>query len=147
MYAREELKVSERILETELNDLPMVTLEVGFNTEKKTIVNFFYREFSSGVTGLGTSGDQMERLRRMIEHWRSLSNSNKDLVCLGDANLCAMRWNDRDYYLKEQADIVQTFLLETDSSQLVKSFTRSELVQGGLVSRSCIDHIYSNSPR
>ena len=146
VYAREELKVNERILETELNDLPMVTLEVGFNTEKKTIVNFFYREFSSGVTGLGTGGDQMERLRRMIKHWRSLSNSNKDLVCLGDANLCAMRWNDRDYYLKEQADIVQTFLLETDSSQLVKNFTRSELVQGGLVSRSCIDHVYSNSP-
>ena len=41
--------------------------------------------------------------------------------------------------------MVQTFLLETGSSQLVKDFTRSEIAAGGVVSRSCIDHCYCNA--
>ena len=47
--------------------------------------------------------------------------------------------------MKEHAELVQMFLLETDSTQLVKNFTRSEFVQGGVLSRSCIDHCYSNA--
>ena len=140
VYAREDLKVSERSLAADLTDLPMITFEIGFSREKRTTVNFFYREFTSGVTGLNTLNDQLERLSRMVKHWRSLASSNKDLVCLGDANLCAVKWNDEDYYLKDQAEVVQTFLLETGSSQLVKNFTRSEIVSGGTLSRSCIDH-------
>ena len=73
-------------------------------------------------------------------------NSNKDVVCLGDANLCAMKWNDTNYQFKEHAEMVQTFLLETETSQLVKQFTRSELARGGVVSRSIIDHCYTNAP-
>ena len=88
----------------------------------------------------------MKRLRRMINVWRLLAKSNKDLVCLGDANLCAIKWNEDDYYLKDQAEMVQTFLLETGSSQFVKNYTRSEITSGGGVSRSCIDHCYSNAP-
>ena len=30
--------------------------------------------------------------------------------------------------------------------QLVKGFTRSEVVQGGKIARSCIDHCYTNAP-
>ena len=114
--------------------------------EKKTIVNYFYREFTSGVTGLKTIQEQMERLNRMLKHWKSLMESNKDVVCLGDANLCAMKWNDTNYQFKEHAEMVQTFLLETETSQLVKQFTRSELARGGVVSRSIIDHCYTNAP-
>ena len=35
------LKVKER----ELNDLPMLTFEIRFGGERKSIVNYFYREF------------------------------------------------------------------------------------------------------
>ena len=145
VYAKEELKVSEKQLEASISDLPMLTFEIGLGLEKKTVVNFFYREFTSGVTGLRTEQDQLERLKRMISHWRSLVGSNKDVVFLGDANLCTMKWNDSNYQFKEHAEMVQTFLLETESSQLVKQFTRSEVVRGGVVSRSLIDHCYSNA--
>ena len=146
VYARDDLKVKERPLAADLADLPMITLEIGFSVEKKTIVNFFYREFTSGVTGLNTTKDQLERLDRMVKHWKYLARSNRDLVCLGDANLCASKWNDDNYYLKDLAELVQTFLLETGSCQLVKGFTRSEIAAGGDVSRSLIDHCYSNAP-
>ena len=51
VYANEELTVKEVGLETSLTDLPLITFEIGFAKERKTIVNFFYREFTSGVTG------------------------------------------------------------------------------------------------
>ena len=116
VYVKEELKVHENQLAADLTDLPMLTLEVGFSVEKKTIVNFFYREFTSGVTGLSSAADQLERLGRMTKYWQNLARSNKDLVCLGDANLWAVNWNDEDYYQKDQAELVHTFLLETGSS-------------------------------
>ena len=47
--------------------------------------------------------------------------------------------------MKDLAEVVQTFLFETGSSQLVRGFTRSEIVRGGAVSRSLIDHCYSNA--
>ena len=72
VYAKEELKIIEKHLEASLNDLPILTFEIGLGKEKKTIVNFFYREFTSGVDGSKTSRDQMERLNRMLNHWRSL---------------------------------------------------------------------------
>ena len=145
VYAKDELKVRERQLDASLTDLPMLTFEIGFGMEKRTIVNYFYREFTSGVTGLKTTQDQMERLKRMIRHWESLASSNKDLVFLGDANICAKKWNDESYYLKDFAEVVQTFLLETECCQLVKEFTRSEVAQRETVARSCIDHVYSNA--
>ena len=60
--------------------------------------------------------------------------------------LISVRWNDANYHMKEHAELVQTFLLETETTQLVQDFTRSEFTQGGAVSRSCLDHIYSNAP-
>ena len=146
VFAKDELKVKERVLNNQHSDLPMVTFEIGFGLEKKTIVNFFYREFTSGVPGLSDTQSQSERLLRMTQHWRSLAKIKKDMVCLGDANLCAYKWNEDSYYLKEHAEIVQTFLLDTSSNQLVKDYTRSEIVQGGTVSQSCIDHCYTNAP-
>ena len=82
----------------------------------------------------------------MVQHWRSLAKMNRDMVCLGDANLCAKKWYEDNYYLRDQAEIVQTFLIDSSSNQMVKDYTRSEIVQGGEISRSCIDHCYSNAP-
>ena len=97
VYAKEDLNVSEKAHGEEFSDLPILTFEIAFSKEKKTQVNFFYREFSNGVTGLTTLQDQTQGLNRMIKLWTILASSNKDLVCLGDANLCAMKWNEEDY--------------------------------------------------
>lgn len=65
---------------------------------------------------------------------------------MGDANLCALTWDDDNYNLKSLANAVQEFLLEESFFQLVKQFTRSEVVRGNNISSSCIDHVYSNAP-
>lgn len=47
-----------------------------------------------------------------------------DVICLGDANLCAVKWQDENFQDKDL----------------------TEIGPGGMVSRSCIDHCYTNVP-
>ena len=68
VYAKEELNVIEQHLNAEITDLPILTFQISFSKERKTVVNFFYREFTNGVTGLNSAPDQIERLGRMIKH-------------------------------------------------------------------------------
>ena len=65
---------------------------------------------------------------------------------MGDANLCALTWDDQNYDKSNLASMVQDFLLEESFFQLIKQYTRSEKVRGGTVSRSCLDHVYTNAP-
>ena len=146
VYAKEELQVKEWSTENSVSDLPSISFLISLGREKKTVVNFFYREFTGGVSGLGDIAAQNERLARQVNHWRKISGSKRDFVSLGDANLCSNKWYEDDYNHHEQAAAVQSFLIDSASTQLVKDFTRSEIVQGGVLSRSCIDHCYTNVP-
>ena len=128
-------------------DLPNITLEIGLGREKKTIVNYFYREWTSGVSGEDSQASQIQRLTRQRDYWRSLYAQNRDVICMGDANLCALSWHENNYDVSKKvlANLVQDHLLEESSYQIVEEFTRSEMSRNGL-SRSCLDHIYTNSP-
>ena len=66
---------------------------------------------------------------------------------MGDANLCSLSWHNTDYEASKKvlANCVQEHLLEESSYQIVEDFTRSEMTRNGM-SRSCIDHTYTNVP-
>ena len=147
VYVSEDLNYKRKFMDDKYTDLPNVTLEIGLGREKKTIVNYFYREWTGGISGDNSTNTQSIRLERQVEYWKTLHTQNKDVLCLGDANLCAIAWNNDDYDAskKSLANQIQDHLLEESSYQLVEDFTRSELVNN-VVRRSCIDHIYSNSP-
>ena len=88
---------------------------------------------------------QKDRLKRQINHWRVLSDTNKDFILLGDTNLCAKSWYDQSYDKSELASMVIDFMLEESCVQLIEVYTRSELVNN-ILHRSCIDHIITNIP-
>ena len=117
---------------------------MGLSREKKTCINFFYREFTGGISGLNDQASQLDRMTRQIEHWKSLFRGGRDVVVLGDSNLCAKQWNDQNYNMKHISNKVQDFLLEETCEQLVTDLTRSEIANG-VVQSSCIDHCYSDS--
>ena len=73
-------------------------------------------------------------------------SGTKDVVILGDANICASKWLEEDYHGKDLADKVRKFLLENDCNQMVTDYTRTEVGRGGVLLNSCIDHVYSNCP-
>ena len=51
VYVSDTLKIKQCKISAQFIDLPMVSLEIGVGRERKTIVNLFYREWTSGVTG------------------------------------------------------------------------------------------------
>ena len=128
-------------------ELPNITLEIGLGREKKTMLNYFYREWTGGVSGESDQASQIKRITNQINYWRSLYAQNRDVICMGDANLCALSWDDNDFDASKKvlANLVQEHLLEESSYQMVKDYTRSEMTRSGL-SRSCIDHVYTNTP-
>ena len=117
LYVRENLNVKIRELSRQDSDLPSISCEIAIGRVKKTCANFFYREWTGGVSGLGELNAQLERLSRLSKHWRSLYTGGRDVIILGDANLCAFNWNNSTFQFKSLALIIHDFLLETSSSQ------------------------------
>ena len=145
LYVKENVNVKMRVISKQDSDLQSISCEIGLGREKKSCVNFFYREWTGGVSGLSDMDSQLDRLTRQVRHWKSLYTGGRDVTILGDANLCAFKWNDASYQYKSLSDITQDFLLETSSFQQVREYTRSEFSCNGLA-RSCIDHCYTDVP-
>ena len=89
---------------------------------------------------------QLDRLSRQIEIWKSLCLGRKDVICMGDANICALNWLEEGFQPAELSDMIQNFMLESAYTQVVNEWTRSEVIQGGIVSTPCIEHCYTNAP-
>ena len=141
IYVREDVKIKEIKGPA---DLPSLSVQLGLGREKKTCVNIFYREFTGGISGLPDLQFQAERLGRQIDHWKTLFVGGRDVLILGDCNLCAEKWNNEDVMYPELANMIQDFLLEQASQQVVTSFTRVEKV-GAIVQKSIIDHCYTDA--
>ena len=126
VYVSDDLNVKTKDLNATDFDLPSITLEIGLGRERKTIVNYYYREWTSGITGDNSHQGQLERFGRQTEHWRYLSRENKDVILLGDANLCALSWNNQDYPAtkKDLANLALDYYLEESVTQLVEEYTR-----------------------
>ena len=143
LYVLDNVHVSEKKLSNMSSDLSSISIELGLKKEKKSCFNIFYREFTGGVSGLSDFAAQKDRLCRQIEHWRTLFLGGKDVVILGDSNLCSHQWDLETYANRDLALMVQDFLLEQASHQIVKESTRMEIVRGAL-NTSCLDHCYTD---
>ena len=131
-----------------IKDLPNITLEVGKFRDKKSLVNFYYREWTSSVNGNGSFESQIERFSRQVDYWRQLNLEDKELFLLGDANYCALSYSDSDYpvHVRSITNMAMDFFfLQESLFQLINSPTRTEL-RGNHVEKSCLDHIVTNVP-
>ena len=131
------------------SDLPVITLDIGLGRSKKTRVNYYYREWTNGVSGDSSQPAQLQNLQRLITHWTQLpGQQHQDVLTLGDANLCALSWDKPDYpsNLKELAEILKQFFVNETFTQLVGVFTRSQTLANETITRSCIDHVVTNVP-
>ena len=114
VYVRDYLNVTICPVIRENNDLPIISLSLRTSKKsKKTIISYFYREWTSGVSGLDDMASQKERLVRHIQHWNNLASEGNDIFVLGDVNLCAKNWNDDSFKHKELAQQIHDFLIQT----------------------------------
>ena len=144
-YVSNDIKYNRKILVNSHTDLPSITLEVGLGRATKSIVNYYYREWTSGVSGDSSTPGQQDRLGRHISQWEESLSQDRDFVSLGDANLCAMSWNKPDFKHKNLANQVGSFLLDNSCHQLVNNYTRVQSY-ADTVQRSCLDHVTTNVP-
>ena len=147
VYASNEIKVIKRENPVLIKDLPSITLEVGRGGERKSLVNFYYREWTGGVDGDSSHAGQLDRFSRQVNHWRDLQAEDKDLILLGDANYCALSCSDPDYPadMRQVSNLATDFFLQESLSQLIEMPTRTEL-RGNHIEKSCLDHITTNIP-
>ena len=97
VLAKEEVKIKQRANPQFIHDLPSITLEIGFGRERKTLVNYYYREWTGGLTNDGSQAAQLDRFSRQVEYWRTLIQEDRDLLLLGDANYCSLACSDPNY--------------------------------------------------
>ena len=97
------------------------------------------------MTGEADHACQVRHLRTHISKMERLVHEGCQVVALGDANMCALHWNDQNYRLKSLANEMQSFLLNESCFQLVDKYTRVQNVAGSL-QYSCLDHVTTNIP-
>ena len=144
-YVSENIKYSRKYLNDGNDHIPTITLEVGQGKASQTVVHYYYREWKNGVTGESDSTCQLEQLKQHISQWESLIRTGKKFIALGDANVCAMHWNEPNFRHKMLSNEIQTFLLQESCFQLVKNYTRVQSV-AGTMTYSCLDHVTTNIP-
>ena len=72
VYVRNDVNYKrQRMLQN--TDLPNITLEIGLGRETKTTVNYFYLEWTSGVSGEDSQASQIQRLTRQRDYYGDLS--------------------------------------------------------------------------
>ena len=74
---------------------------------------------------------------------RNNNTVNRELIALGDMNLCAIKMGEPGYEYSGLANILQDFQMEENITQLIQNYTRMRLVDDQ-IQRSCLDHIYVN---
>ena len=100
VFVSNEIKCVRRNSVQSVQVLPSITLEIGIWRARKSIVNYYYREWTNGIDGNNSLEGQHDRLDKHIAEWKELVLEGKDFISLGDANLCALSWNDSNYRLK-----------------------------------------------
>ena len=74
-------------------------------------------------------------------------SGNSRLLINGDINIDALKWENKEYYLKNLSSIVHEVMQQHDIVHLVNAVTRVGRNAKNELTRSCLDHIYSNKPQ
>ena len=152
-YARIVLLVREGIQykvldEYMANDLANIWVKIGQRGRKPQIVGGIYREHHllqpgapRGTQNLtGTPQQQLDRWRRTVLSWKSVSKDAKCTV-VGDLNLDYVNWLDPRAGQVEMVNLVKNELENRGFFQLITTITRTWPQQED----SLVDHIWSNS--
>ena len=129
VYSSQELTVKRVGDYTSIRDLPVVSVEARLGRGAPTIISFFYREYTGGILGLKNLPAQHDRLTRLMSHWASLDSLNKDIIILGDMNLCHLKWNTQGDQQQILTDTVKQTQVSSTLLQIVHDITRTQLVK------------------
>ena len=123
-------------------DFPSIWLELENTNQKNMIIGGFYREWSPG--GVKSIEAQVEAMRVFTNQIEQAAAENKNIIILGDANLCSIKWNSPNFLHKKISDELQDTLMNCGLSPIPMgiTYTADRLSPDGAEITSALDHIY-----
>lgn len=93
-YVNNSVTIKEIKTPANISDLPIILILARKSKGPQTLISTHYREFTGGISGIGSPEYQVERLKRIVEHWNFLDTFNKETVIISNTNLCHSKWNN-----------------------------------------------------
>ena len=136
---------NETTIRMDLTDenFPSLWIELDNNTGANTICGGFYREWAP-LGGIRNIDAQIEAIEIFTDQIERAAAEKKQLIILGDANLCSERWNAANYTHKRIAGEIQETLIQCGLTQvpLGPTYLADRLDENGMEIQSAIDHAY-----
>ena len=89
-------------------NFPSIWVEEEIELGKNIIIGGFYREWS--IDGTVSSTNQTTAIKIFTSQMEAASRENKSIIVLGDANICAIKWDDPITKLTETAEELKSSL-------------------------------------
>ena len=88
--------------------------------------------------------DQVKRMEIFTKQIDTASEKLEQVLILGEANLCYLKWNLEKFKYKKVAELLKSALESNGLTvrQIVKTFTADIVQKNGNIASSAIDHIY-----
>jgi hypothetical protein len=133
------VKIREDLMSTEF---PSIWIEVRKKNEKGILIGGFYREWTH--KGNKSEEDQLRNIEILTEQIERATNENKELLLLGDANICTMKWNETKYKHHKIATEIKNTLTQCGMKNMDIGITymADNKNKNGEVTESALDHIY-----
>jgi len=124
------------------NEFPTIWLEIIRNKCKNLLVCGFYQELTRNDDS--TEAGPSQRMKILIDQMERAAKENKSIIMMGDANLCAQKWDEDEYRLFNLASELKGSLGQFGLKNLGlgKTYMADRLRNDGTVIESALDHIH-----
>ena len=84
-------------------DFPAISIDIEESPKKFITLAGFYREWA-GNDGDRSETSQVERIKTFSNQIEAASERKRNIIVLGDMNLCTNIWDDKDFKYKNIAE-------------------------------------------
>ena len=126
-------------------DFPSIWVELENNQGANTVCGGFYREWAP--KGIDTIEAQVKAMEVFTSQIENAAAENKNLILLGDANLCSEKWDSPTFTHKRISDELRETLAQCGLKHMYlgKTYLADRLTPEGQEIESSIDHIYASN--
>ena len=143
-----ESRVSSVKIRRDLMDpnFSSIWIEYKAKNKKQTLISGFYREWSHN--GSNSEESQLLGLDIFTLQIESATKQNKNVILMGDANLCSLKWETPKYKHKNIAKKLLDTLAQCglSTAEIGITYLADHAQRNGNIAESALDHVYfSNS--
>ena len=132
------------------NDSPqffnsLLWLETTNEQNQSRLICGFYREWSN--EGLLSTEAQVAAVKILTNQIETADLEKKSIIVMGDANVCASKWNESNFKHKNVAVEIKGSLAQCGmfSVPLGHTYQADRLSENGETIESSLDHVYLSS--